>query len=277
MKNLIYKSAIGFAENTVGQKFTSGFLEKYLVPDKRAKKPSSLNGIFRSLLSSAQNLQMSPEVIGRAISGERGNIEPLGKFLNNFSPKETAENYGMLSDQELLNRILPTLVIQPHPTKRTLWLRYCKTIISASHFFSQYKCQDDFYGFIERYYSDVKIKSFLPLLLSYEIDGIGFALACDFLKELGYVKYGKPDTHIKDIFIELGLLKGVSKVSSKADYLSLKIMDELAEINGVTTYAVDKVLWLICTGDYYLDGFKTSSQKKAFIVHMKEKANNAML
>lgn len=112
----------------------------------------------------------------------------------------------------------------------------------------------------------------MPLLISYEIDGIGFSLACDFLKELGCVQYGKPDTHIKDIFIELGLLTGASKYSSKADYLALKIIDDLAALNGVTSYAVDKILWLVCSGNYYLDGIKIGNHKKAFIARMKENA-----
>ncbi len=272
MKNELYSCAKSFIIKNAGPEFSGNALENYLVPEKAREKPSSINRLYQSLLESAQNVQMSPNVIGKAISGEKGNINPLGKFLHDFSPENSAANYGCLTEEELLTQILPTLTSKPHPTKRTLWLRYCKTIISASLFFSQYKTHNEFYEFIEQYYFNEKIRPFLPLLISYEIDGIGFALACDFLKELGYVQYGKPDTHIKDIFLDLGLLKGASKASSKADYLSLKIIDELAEINGVTPYAVDKVLWLVCSGNYYLDGIDIGNQKKAFIAHMKEDA-----
>ncbi len=44
------------------------------------------------------------------------------------------------------------------------------------------------------------------MLLDAEIFGYGFPLACDFLKEIGYVDYGKPDVHLKNIFCELGLV-----------------------------------------------------------------------
>ncbi|ARD45868.1 hypothetical protein [Colwellia sp. PAMC 21821] len=272
MKNTLYQYAIEFVIKNAGDDFSSSDLDKYLVPEKDREKPKSINRLYQSILESAQNVQMSPNVIGKAISGEKGNIRPLGSFLSGFSPKKTMLDFGTLTDSELLNRILPTLAIQPHPEKRKLWLRYCKTITSAAKFLSQFETDVNFYEFIDQYYQDKKIRPFLPMLLSYEIDGIGFALACDFLKELGYVQYGKPDTHIKDIFIELGILIGASKQSSKADYLSLKIIDEIADINDITPYAVDKILWLVCSGNYYLDDLDIGNQKKAFISLVRELA-----
>ncbi len=38
------------------------------------------------------------------------------------------------------------------------------------------------------------------MLLGREINGFGFALSCDFLKELGYEDFPKPDVHLRDIF-----------------------------------------------------------------------------
>jgi thermostable 8-oxoguanine DNA glycosylase len=109
------------------------------------------------------------------------------------------------------------------------------------------------------------------MLLSYEIDGFGFALSCDFLKEMGYVKFGKPDTHIKDVFVELGLLGTVPKNSSKADYLSLRIIERIARNNNTTAYAVDKLLWLIGSGNFYLEKLEVASRKDEFIRFMKQR------
>ena len=269
MKNELYDKALNFVVRNGGAEFSKQAVQKYLVPEKHREKPASINRLYQSLLESAQNVQMSPNVIGKAISGVKGNIEPLGDFLFQFSPAEVINHYGELTPEALFSNILPTLKIEPNPEKRTLWFRYCKTILSSACFLSNFGGHNEFYKFTDQYYEDKRIRPFLPMLLSYEIDGIGFALACDFLKELGYVQYGKPDTHIKDIFIELGLLNGASKQSSKADYLSLKIIDEIAEINSVTPYAVDKILWLVCSGNYYLDGVEIGNQKKKFISHMK--------
>ncbi len=115
------------------------------------------------------------------------------------------------------------------------------------------------------------------MLLSFEIDGFGFALSCDLLKEMGYVKFGKPDTHIKDIFIELGLLSYVSKSSSKADYFSLKIIERMAKSNNTTPYAVDKLLWLIGSGNFYLDELEIGSKKRDFIKLMKQRKHDQII
>ena len=47
---------------------------------------------------------------------------------------------------------------------------------------------------------DERARPALPLLLAQEIEGFGFALACDFLNGLGYENFSKPDVHIKEIF-----------------------------------------------------------------------------
>jgi len=269
MKNEIYEKALEFLVKCEGSELGEQEIQKYLRPEKSKEKPASINRLYHSLLESAQNLQMSPNVIGKAISGTKGNIEPLGNFLCEFSPKKVTKNFGELTPEKLFEKIRATLYRAPNHGRIKLWLRYCKTILSAAKFLSQFSDPNEFYEFADQYYKEGRIKPFLPMLISYEIDGVGFAIACDFLKEIGYVQYGKPDTHIKDIFIELGLLKGAAKNSSKADYLSLKIFDEIAGINGVTPYAVDKVLWLICSGDYYLHHIKIDNQKKNFISYMK--------
>jgi len=99
-------------------------------------------------------------------------------------------------------------------------------------------------------------------------------LACDFLKELGYRNYGKPDIHIKEIFKETGLNnKGAT------DYQTLKAVIRIAESNTaksneVTPYNVDKLFWLIGSGYFYnheeigKEG-RVPSMKKGFIEHMK--------
>lgn len=269
MKDEIYKEALKFVVESAGPEFSQQAVQKYLVPEEQREKPTSINRLYQSLLESAQNLQMSPNVIGKAISGTKGDIRPLCDVLYKFSPEEVIEHYGELTAETLFEKIRPTLHRAPNHEKNTLWVRYCKTILSSANFLSQFSDHNQFYEFVDQYYNDERIRPFLPMLLSYEVDGIGFALSCDFLKELGYVQYGKPDTHIKDIFIELGLLKGASKQSSKADYLSLRIIDEIADINGVTSYAVDKILWLVCSGNYYLDDIEIGNQKKQFISYMK--------
>lgn len=265
----IYNEAYNFLINQV--KIEKNIIEKYLKPEEKRNKPNSINDIFKAILESAQNTSMSPNVIGKSISGIKSNIDPLGILLFNFNPSKTYDKYYHMTDLELFNVIKPSL--KKIPEKQVLWLRYCKTIISTSKFLKQYKNHDAFYNFIDTHYQNEQMRLFLPMLLSFEIDGFGFALACDFLKELGYINYGKPDTHIKDIFLELDLLPKIPKNSLKADYLSLKILNDIAKMNKTNAYAVDKILWLICSGTLYLDKNlePLGNNKKEFIKYMKNK------
>ncbi len=86
------------------------------------------------------------------------------------------------------------------------------------------------------------------MLLSAEVDGFGFALACDFLKELGYFNFGKPDVQIKDIFKGLGLVDQAAN-----DYQVFKAISRVAKSNSVTAYHVDKLFWLVGSGFLYND------------------------
>ena len=50
---------------------------------------------------------------------------------------------------------------------------------------------DDFRSFVTQFDYNKPTRMALPLLISTKISGIGFALACDCLKELGFLSYPK--------------------------------------------------------------------------------------
>lgn len=268
----LYQEAYAFLIET--HHISEDVINKHLIPEEIRTRPAKLNLIYKALLESAQNVQMSPNVIGKAISGRKGDIDPLSVILFGFDPKKTCERYRSYSAEKLFADISPQLIYPPAAGRNTLWLRFCKTIISSSVFMSQFNSYIEFYEFVDNYYHDDRMRPFLPMLLSYEIDGLGFALSCDFLKEMGYVKFGKPDTHVKDVFVALGLLGTVAKNSSKADYLSLRILESIAMANNTTAYAVDKLLWLIGSGNFYLEKLEMPSRKDEFIQHMKQRQQN---
>lgn len=153
-------------------------------------------------------------------------------------------------------------------TSRSLWPQYCQTIIDSAHFLKTFSTATDFYNWADFFAYDLRAKPALPLMISVEISGFGFSLACDFLKEIGYEEYGKPDVHLKDIFKALGIINPLEKSKTKQDYLTLKAIDKIAVINKVTTYAVDKIFWLIGSGNFYLSDKNIGGQKKKFIAKM---------
>ena len=99
----------------------------------------------------------------------------------------------------------------------------------------------------------------MPLLLAKEIFGLGFALACDFLKENGYPKFVKPDRQIKAIF------RGLHLTESTSDYEVFKDVIRFSDAVDEIPYRVDKLFWLIGSGKFYLDNIKIKSNRNEFI------------
>lgn len=218
-------------------------LESYLSLPDRSKEPVSLSELFKRLLSSAQNANMKASVVGGSIGG----IQNLGKALFRFNPKKVERAFSNDSDK-LLNHIVET--INPsgkiRTTARSIWPKYCKTILSAATFFGQFDSGEKFYDWANHLYDDQRSMAALPMILAAEIDGIGYALACDFLKELGFVRYGKPDVHVIDIFSGIGLCD-----AKASPYQVQKVIVQIAEASKVSAYCVDKVFWLIGSGKFY--------------------------
>ena len=73
---------------------------------------------------------------------------------------------------------------------------YVRTIIESAEFLKEFKNKDEFLRFcnIEK----EKDKYSLPKYIKQKIYGFGFALSLDFLKEIGFECYAKPDVHIKN-------------------------------------------------------------------------------
>ncbi len=162
------------------------------------ERPNLLSGIYERLLGAAQGGNMGPTVIGQAIGG----VDKLESLLGGFQPAAVVEKYG--GDWEA---VLDDIVIQLKPrgkirrTSRSLWPRFCKTIISGAEFLAQFDEATDFYQWVDIFDQDDRVRPALPMLLSFEVDGIGFPLACDFIKDLGYLNFCKPDVHLKTIVL----------------------------------------------------------------------------
>ena len=107
------------------------------------------------------------------------------------------------------------------------------------------------------------------MMISIEISGIGFPLACDFLKEIGFMNFGKPDVHLKEIFKALNLIDPNENSAIKQDYQTLKLIDKIARANGITSFEVDKIFWLIGSGNFYLENIKIGRNRNEFIEKVK--------
>lgn len=219
------------------------------------KKYKSKNDILFGLLLSLQNKQMSKNVIGLENKKKRLIFD---KLLFEYNCDEILKHY---TEEELLNKFIENFTINNIESPRNLWRAYTKSIISACKFVNSFDSIKDFDVFVNRFNYNEMSSAALPMLLEKEIFGLGFPLACDFLKELGYLEYPKPDVHIKDIFVAFDLCEN-------NDYSAYKAVIEMANIVNDSAYNVDKIFWLIGSGNYYLHNITIGRNKERFIKHI---------
>jgi len=242
-----YESAKAFIIRELQDPNAEQIVESYLNPPDQiapgTQNQLGIEGLFERMLISAQNANMKPAVIGGAIGG----IERLGLALFQYDPQVVTQLYGGNPDA-LLDHIIEVLnpTGQILRTPKSIWPLYCKTILSAASFFEQFEDGKDFYSWATHLYRDPKSAPALPMIIAAEVDGIGYPLACDFLKDLGFVNYGKPDTHILEILSGIGLCLPKSR-----PYVIQKTLTKIAVASHVSAYAVDKVFWLIGSGKFY--------------------------
>ncbi len=239
-----YALAKGFLlQSGAGKGVTPELIEKYL--HLSAPRPDTLAGLYMHMLESAQSANMKAGVIGGSIGG----VGNLGRVLCDFEPAKVLEKYS--SGWE---GVLDDIVAQLKPrgsvprTSRSIWPRYCRSVLSGARFLSQFATADDFYRWVDLFDEDERARPALPLLLAQEIEGFGFALACDFLNGLGYENFSKPDVHVKDIFGSLGLCP-----PGAGDYEVFRAVGRLARNACVTPYDADKLFWLVGSGYFYDD------------------------
>lgn len=83
-----------------------------------------------------------------------------------------------------------------------------------------------------------------------ELEGIGVALACDYLKGSGLASIAKPDTHIRDVF---SVIDGIPYSMDMALAMRVKSFADAVCPSDPNNYEksgafyVDKVIWTICS------------------------------
>ncbi len=244
---VIYDEALKFLYNNKPNSISNEQLEEYFyVVSKKTNKQE----ILENLCGSLQNYQSMPNVIG--LYSKKNQFK---RILLDFDDQEILKKYRTY--EELLDAFATEFDLDRNSFKRknNSWVKYSKAVLSACNFMSQFKDADDFNHFVNLFSYNESTAAALPMLLSKEIYGMGFALGCDFLKELGYDQYPKPDIHLIDIFSELGL-------SDRNEFNCYKAIIRMARIVNETPYKVDKIFWLISSGNYYLDGITTGRYKR---------------
>ena len=238
---------------------TQEVLDRYVRPSPDAQKPATLAAIYELLLRSAQSAQSMPNVIGGSIGG----IERLGTVLFGFDPEAVAQRYPRSEEgckrlfDDIREQLAPRGKLNYNP--RSLWRRFCGTVTSGAAFLAEFPDVQTFYAWVEPFDLDEESRIEVATKIARQIDGIGFALACDFLKEVGFTNFSKPDVHIKETFSQLGLS------GSKDDIEVFRAVGRVARSTGVTPHEVDQLFWLVGSGDLYFAGRRLANSRAEFV------------
>ena len=245
----IYSTAFGYLQKIKPKEVQ---IEKYFLEKKRNFK--SLIDVYVHFIGSAQNYQAMPNIIGFY---KRQN--EFSSILFDFDYVKIAE----LPEVELYKSLRDKFHVTSKETNRNSWLKWSRAVIDSAKFISGFRDAEDFDTFVKRFDYNATSRMALPLLIQAKIRGIGFALACDALKELGYTDYSKPDVHLIEVFQGAGICEG-NQISV------YEAIGRMADDCNETPYKVDKVFWLICSGTYYLDNIKEKSHKQELIALLKQ-------
>jgi hypothetical protein len=238
---------------------TRELLERHLRPPPDAQKPATMQAIYVRLLGSAQSPQSMPNVIGGSIGG----IERLGAILFEFDPAAVATKYPRSEEgcrrlfDDIRERLAPRGKLNYNP--RSLWKRFCGAVTSGAAFLAQFPDAQAFYRWAQPFDADENGRVQLATTIARQVDGMGFALASDFLKEIGFTNFSKPDVHIKEIFSQLGLS------ATRDDIEVFKAVGRVARNAGVTPYEVDQLFWLVGSGYLHLDRRRPGASRAEFI------------
>jgi len=225
----------------------------HLTPAARANR-HGLADVYRHMLESLTNRQGMPNAIG--------SIERLRPLFCDFDHTRTLERWSddwkMLFDgiQDHLRH--PPAMEEARSRKGSYWSIFCRGSLSAAQYLGRFDSLEGFVQYVHLFDERPETRPALALLMSHEIFGYGFALACDFLKEIGFSNYAKPDTDVTYIFHSLELC-GTNPLDV------FRAVSLMAEDVGETAYTVDEAFWLIGSGNLYLKGISFKTRKAKFV------------
>ncbi len=258
---VVYECALDYLN---GMKPAGCNLEPYFYSESKC---STLENVYERFIISAQNYQSMPNVIG--ITKNEDRKKAVKKILHKYD----IEYIKGLNPDDLYVRFREEFGVTSADSKRNSWAKWSNAIVDSAKFLSEFDDYKEFDDFVNRFNYNVHTRMALPLLIGERISGMGFALACDMLKELGYLEYPKPDVHLLQVFQALGLSDGKPLDTFQAIIRMADIVS-ITKNEKITPYKVDKIFWLICSGRFYLESpkeIKIKSKKEDFIDYAKGK------
>lgn len=201
-------------------------------------------------------------------------------ITRNFTPCEFLVKYASYNDEEKVKKLVEDLRYDEtknlnglkwnsknnkSENQDTMITRYANILFDAAEYLKRFDSKEQIINDLKEHNKDGYksiIKYFRKEVIKH---GFGVALTCDFLKEYDeeFSDLVKPDIHIKDT---LCALKKHNKNYYSTDKKLFECIDDMQELvesinvelkknneHEITAYQLDKMIWLICSENFYLD------------------------
>lgn len=167
----------------------------------------------------------------------------IDKVLCDLKLYEMVKKYG--DDVEKLWHDLCSQCVNSTQIIGGAWYKFAKNIITLALYLSQFRDIDELYAEFEKAVSsEEKIK--LINTVSVQVSQWGFAMASNWIKDMGMTGYCKPDQHVRAI------IDGIYQTGEDEKAVFEKAVDVANHCN-VSAFELDRLLFLIGSGDFYKD------------------------
>ncbi|MFH1886988.1 MAG: hypothetical protein ABIM40_09845 [Pseudomonadota bacterium] len=259
----LYREARDFLETIAGPN-----VEK-LLAFTRYTKVTDMQEVYWRFARSLCNKRGMPATIG--------DVDELEPFLFGFDPMATIQKYG--GDWRRLFTTIREGYTPPGPMdmsrRGSFWVLYVKGLLDGAAFLNRLGSFNGFEKFVAGFAHHPMALAGLPLIIERHVYGMGFPLACDWLRECGcgsgsleFSKnkpggsFGKADVHVLTILTECRIIQ------SWDAYAAFKALARMGWLCGEAPAVVDKTLWYIGSGRFLPGDEPVTRYREAFLEYV---------
>ena len=172
--------------------------------------------------------------------------------LAGYDPAAVFTTYAG-QDQRLCRELLAKRGFSPEKRKRQLstsrsgFAQYARGVLAGAEYFSRFSDGGDFARFVTKWLTDRDVAAMLPQHFAELIPGFGYALAADFLKEVGVKELGKPDRWVRRVMGAAGWIHEDAP-DVEVEQLFWLAWEELGD--EYQPVIIDKLMYLVGTGNF---------------------------
>ncbi len=258
-------------------------LERYYNPSTCSensiimKRYSEIPQVFAQIAFHAQNATMISKIVNF-----ESNIDFLDKVFCSFEPKKFLIKYEIEEnrEEEIVKKLIEKLKYTDDKKEGLKWnseknktdkkdyiiRRFVNTMIDAAFYLKNYKTREQFLKDLKEVYGE--LKDYKKLINDFRNNhikhGYSIALTCDFLKEFDetFIDLPKPDVHIKDtLMVFKGIPLSDFDCIKEMQNIVKAINEKLPKKEQITVYQLDRMIWLICSNNFFLDDIENSKNE----------------